>query len=258
MSTYPSEAYEVYALKYAEKDVEACQFFYRDTSREKITLYYYFWCILGGSFPIVVDTGFSHEDAQVREVSKYISPTSLLSKIGVDALEVPLVIITHLHWDHWGGYSLFPRATFWVQREEVSFFTGPIARFEVYQRVLNPVTLAELVKLNYADKVSLIEGDRQVIPGIKAHWVGGHTAGTQIVTVQTARGTVVLASDASHFYRNIERREPVQIITHLPQMLMAFERIEELASSKDLIVVGHDPQVVTRFQQIEEGIIKIA
>jgi len=258
MSITQPGTYEVYALKYGEKEFEACQFFYREPSHEKITLYFYLWCLLGGPFPILIDTGFTREDAEVREVSKYINPTTLLSKIGVDALEVPLVLVTHLHWDHWGGYSLFPRATFWVQRKEVSFFTGPVARYEVYQRVTNPNALSELVRLNYSGRILLVEGAREVVPGVKVHWVGGHTAGTQIVTVRTARGEVVLTSDASHFYRNMERRQPVQIITNLPQMMRAFEKIEELAGSKDLIVVGHDPEVLNRFQQVEEGIIRIA
>jgi len=65
-------------------------------------------------------------------------------------------------------------------------------------------------------------------------------------------------SDASHFYRNIERRDPVQIITNLPQMLAGFETIDALAGSKDRVVVGHDPEVATRFEQVEPGIIKIA
>lgn len=253
-----SDTYEIYALKYAEKELDACQFFYREPLHERITLYFYFWCILGGPFPILVDTGFCREDAEVREVSKYINPSSLLNKIGVDVMKVPWVVVTHLHWDHWGGYSLFPKATFWIQREEVAFFTGPIAKYEIYQRLVNPVLLAELVNLNYGGRIHLLEGDQQVLPGIKVHQVGGHTAGTQIVTVRTTQGEVVLASDASHFYRNIEKRQPVQIITNLPQMLRAFDKIEELAGSKELIVAGHDPDVVNRFQQVEEGIIKIA
>ncbi|HSE92074.1 MAG TPA: N-acyl homoserine lactonase family protein, partial [Methylomirabilota bacterium] len=88
--------------------------------------------------------------------------------------------------------------------------------------------------------------------------VGGHTAGLQIVTVDTARGTVVLTSDASHFYRNVETRQPVQIITSLPEMLAAFETIHALAGPQKLIVAGHDPQVAERFKPVEDGIIKIA
>jgi glyoxylase-like metal-dependent hydrolase (beta-lactamase superfamily II) len=90
------------------------------------------------------------------------------------------------------------------------------------------------------------------------HRVGGHTAGLQIVSVDTARGTVVLTSDAAHFYRNVERYQPTQIITNLPEMLAGFDTINALAGSKDLIVAGHDPQVSERFKPAEPGIIKIA
>jgi len=90
------------------------------------------------------------------------------------------------------------------------------------------------------------------------HRVGGHTAGLQIVTVETARGTVVLTSDASHFYRNVETRQPVQIITSLPEMLAAFETIHALAGAPELIVAGHDPEVADRFSPVEPGIIRIA
>src|SRR5262245_47572463 len=104
----------------------------------------------------------------------------------------------------------------------------------------------------------MIEGDREVFPGLRLHRVGGHTAGLQIVTVETARGTVVLTSDASHFYRNVETRQPVQIITSLPEMLDAFDTIDRLAGPTRLIVAGHDPLVADRFEALEPGIIRIA
>jgi glyoxylase-like metal-dependent hydrolase (beta-lactamase superfamily II) len=97
-----------------------------------------------------------------------------------------------------------------------------------------------------------------MMPGIRVHWVGGHTAGLQVVSVPTAKGTVVLASDASHFYRNIERRDPVQIITNLPQMLAGFEKIDALAGAKERVVVGHDPEVATRFDQVEHRQDRVA
>ena len=45
-----------------------------------------------------------------------------------------------------------------------------------------------------------VDGEREILPGIRVVKVGGHTAGMQIVTVQTGRGQAVLASDASHYY----------------------------------------------------------
>jgi len=190
--------YEVFALKYGERDTTKCQFFYRESSHEKLTL------------------------------------------------------------DHWAGHSLFPNAEFWIQGEEVAFWTGPFGRTPAFRGSANVDALAHLVTLNYANKIRIVEGDHEVWPGIRVHRVGGHTAGLQIVTVETRRGTVVLTSDASHFYHNVETRQPVQIITSLPEMLTAFETIDTLAGSAKLIVAGHDPQVAERFKPVEPGIIKIA
>ncbi len=250
--------YQVYALRYAERDTKACQFFFREPSEETVTLHFYVWVILGGPHPVVLDTGFSAADAQRREARAWVSPADMLARVGVNAAEVPIVLISHLHWDHWDGYQFFPGSTFWIQREEVAFWTGFAGNYATYRQFAEAEPLADLVRLNYAGRVKLVEGEVDVWPGLRAHWIGGHTTGLQVVSVDTARGPVVLTSDASHFYRNIERRDPVQIITSLPQMLRGFERIDALAGPSRLVVTGHDPAVAQRFDEVEPGIIKIA
>jgi glyoxylase-like metal-dependent hydrolase (beta-lactamase superfamily II) len=250
--------YEVYALKYAERDTTKCQFFFREASHTTLTLHYYVWLILGGPHPVLVDTGFREDDAQQRGIRNYVSPASMVERAGVKAADVPMALITHLHYDHWAGHSLFPGAQFWIQQEEVEFWTGPWGAAPAFRQSMNVGALAGLVTLNYANRVRIIAGDREVLPGIRVHRVGGHTAGLQIVSVATRRGTVVLTSDASHFYHNVETRQPVQIITSLPEMLAAFETIHALAGVEKLIVAGHDPEVNTRFSQVEPGIVKIA
>jgi glyoxylase-like metal-dependent hydrolase (beta-lactamase superfamily II) len=182
----------------------------------------------------------------------------MVERAGVKAADVPVALITHLHYDHWAGHTLFPAAEYWIQREEVAFWTGPFGRTPAFRQSANVGALANLVTLNYANRVRIVEGDHEVLPGLRLHRVGGHTAGLQIVSVKTARGTVVLTSDASHFYHNVEKRQPVQIITSLPEMLTAFERIDELAGAERLVVAGHDPLVADRFKAVEPGIIKIA
>ncbi len=249
--------YEVYALKTGERETTACQFFYREASHQTITLHYYVWLILGGPHPVLVDTGFGEADARERGIRNYASPSAMVERIGVKPDHVRVGLISHLHWDHWAGHALFPAAEFWIQREEVAFWTGPIARYDVYKQLANAGALGQLVTLNYGNRIRLIEGDREVFPGLRVHWVGGHTAGLQIVSVETARGWVVLTSDASHFYRNLERRQPVQIMTNLPQMLAAFDTIHALAGREGLIVAGHDPEVAQRFQPVEPGVIRI-
>ena len=250
--------YQVYALKCGERDTTACEFFFREPSHEPITLHYFVWLILGGPHPVLVDTGFGEEDAAARGLRGYVSPAEMVARVGVRAEEIPTALVTHLHWDHWAGYRHFPEAEFWVQRDEVAFWTGAVARYDAYRMSANVGALAELVRLNYAKRVRIVEGTREVLPGITVHRLGGHTAGLQIVSVATAKGTVVLTSDASHFYRNVERGQPVQIITNLPEMLQGFETIRALAGSPRLVVAGHDPEVATRFERVEPGIVRIA
>jgi len=250
--------YQVYALKYGERDTTACQFFYREGSHEPLTLHFYVWLILGASHPVLVDVGGHQAEALARGLRHYVSPAAMVERLGIRADEVPLVLVSHLHWDHWAGHAAFPAAEFWIQRDEVAFWTGPAGRHEVYRQLASPPTLGELVTLNYARRVRLLDGDREVLPGLWVHRVGGHTAGLQVVSVETAQGRVVLTSDASHFYRNVERRQPVQIITNLPEMLAAFDTIETLAGRERLIVAGHDPLVAERFDVVEPGVIRIA
>src|SRR5687767_10213110 len=250
--------YEVYALKYAERDTTKCQFFYRESSHETLTLHYFVWLILGGPYPVLVDTGFLEDEARARQIRNYVTPAEMVRRAGFKAEDVPIALITHLHYDHWAGHSLFPKAEYWIQQDEVAFWTGPFAATPAFRGSANVNAMAGLVTLNYANRIRIVEGEREVLPGLRVHRVGGHTAGLQIVSVNTARGPVVLTSDASHFYHNVETRQPVQIITNLPEMLAAFETIHELAGAGKLIVAGHDPQVRERFKEIEPGIVKIA
>jgi glyoxylase-like metal-dependent hydrolase (beta-lactamase superfamily II) len=249
--------YEVYALKYGERDTPACQFFYRETSHEVVTLHYFVWLITGGPRPVLVDVGFREDDAAQRRIRNYVPPSAMVERAGVKPVDIPQVLVTHLHYDHWAGHSLFPSAEFWVQKDEVAFWTGPWGRHDAFRGSANVGSLSSLVTLNYERRIRIVDGDVEVMPGIRLYRVGGHTAGLQIVTVDTPHGRVVLASDASHFYRNIERRQPVQIITSLPDMLAAFERIDELAGPQKLVVTGHDPEVAERFKAVEPGIIRL-
>ena len=140
----------------------------------------------------------------------------------------------------------------------MAFWTGRHAGTPAFRGSANVPSLANLVTLNYQGRIKIIDGAHEVLPGIRVHKVGGHTAGLQIVSVETARGPVILTSDASHFYHNIENRQPVQIITSLPEMLDAFETIDELAGKERLVVAGHDPAVATRFKEEKPGVVKIA
>ena len=89
--------YEVYALKYGERDTKTCQFFYRDDKHDPLTLHYFVWLILGGPHPVLVDTGFLEDDAEARGIRNYVRPSTVVEKVaGVKANAIPMALISHL------------------------------------------------------------------------------------------------------------------------------------------------------------------
>jgi glyoxylase-like metal-dependent hydrolase (beta-lactamase superfamily II) len=71
--------------------------------------------------------------------------------------------------------------------------------------------------------------------------------GMQAVRVKTRRGWLVLASDASHFYANMEQTRPFPIVWSVAQMVDGYARLRSLADSAEHIIPGHDPLVLERY-----------
>lgn len=65
---------------------------------------------------------------------------------------------------------------------------------------------------------------------------------------ETARGTVILASDAAHLYANITRALPFPIFIDKADYSRAQAKVMHLAGgSLDHIIPGHDPLVLSCF-----------
>ena len=72
--------------------------------------------------------------------------------------------------------------------------------------------VAGMVHRLFEGRVEFHDGDCELAPGITLHKLGGHTKGLQVARVNTARGPVVLASDATHLYANLERDHPFPVL----------------------------------------------
>jgi glyoxylase-like metal-dependent hydrolase (beta-lactamase superfamily II) len=79
------------------------------------------------------------------------------------------------------------------------------------------------------------------------HLIGGHTMGLQAVRIHTRRGWIVLASDASHFYANMEQVRPFPIVWSVADMVQGYRKLLELAASAGHVIPGHDPLVLERY-----------
>jgi glyoxylase-like metal-dependent hydrolase (beta-lactamase superfamily II) len=174
-------------------------------------------------------------------------PTEGLRMLGVDAATVRDVVITHLHYDHVGNFDLFPAATFHLQDEELRYATGRHMCHEVFSGAFDVEDVVGMVRNVYRGRVRFHDGDAALFPGISLHHIGGHTMGLQVVRVATRRGWVLLASDASHFYANMEQVRPFPIVYSVADMVAGYARMRTLADSPDHVIPGHDPQVMERY-----------
>ena len=244
-------SYEVYAIKYAHHERRASENFIGgvapDAHDGPMPLDYFVWLLRGGGREIVVDLGFSAAMAAKRGREHLRCPTDGLRLLGVDSKEIKDVVITHLHYDHVGNFELFPAATFHLQDREMNYATGRHMGQPVFGGAYEVEDVVGMVRRVYAGRVRFHDGDADLAPGVSLHLIGGHTMGLQVVRVATRRGWVVLASDASHFYANMEETRPFPIVYSVADMVEGYGRLRALADSAGHIIPGHDPLVLERY-----------
>ena len=257
MTEVPS--FEVYAVRYATREARSGEHFHgHDPHDAPMPMDYFVWAAVSPEHTVVVDAGFTAEVAARRGREHLRCPTEGLRELGIDCTRVPYVILTHLHYDHVGNLEKFPGATFVLQEEEMAFWTGRYAGREHFRTTVEVDDVVYLVRKNFEGRVRFVDGHEEIVPGIEVYRTGGHSAGLQVVRVKTSRGSVVLASDATHFYANIEEDRPYSIVSDLARMYGAFDVVRSLADSSAHVVPGHDPSVMERFPPARKGLEGVA
>lgn len=249
------ELWQVFALKYSERNARTRNdsFMFDDDHASAHDMDYFIWVLRSGSRVILVDTGYTAEEAAARDRPILRDPAEALAGIGVAAEDVDTVIITHLHYDHAGGLDRFPNAVFHLQAAEMAFATGPCMCEGVLRMPFTAEHVCQMVRRVYSGRVVFHDGAGLVAPGVEVHRIGGHSRGLQAVRVKTAAGWMCLASDASHYYENFLQRRLFPIVVDAEDMLKGFDTIRALASTPSLVIPGHDPLVTRAFPALDCG-----
>ena len=254
--------YRVFALRYGsnQRRQRAENIIFRgpgDDHDVPMPMDFFVWAIVGPDGPgpdragrggtVLVDTGSGPRTMNARGHDHLRSPASALATLGVGAGDVTDVITTHMHWDHAGNVRDFPDARLHVQRAEMAHATGPSMCSGFLRRPYDAEQLSEWLAELYRGRVTFHQGEEGIAPGISVHHVGGHTPGMQVVRVSTARGRVVLASDAMHYYENLAAENPFPVLVSAIDYIEALRTVTRLADGPDHVIPGHDPRVLTRY-----------
>jgi glyoxylase-like metal-dependent hydrolase (beta-lactamase superfamily II) len=170
-------------------------------------------CLLiktGGKI-ILVETGYGSKISEKQAARLNLTHpegglVSGLARRGIRPEDVDLVINTHLHGDHCGGNTfidgdqlkpVFPEAEYWVQRLEFADAAFP------NERTRGTYFAENFAPLYQSGQMRLIDGEVEVVPGIRCVVTPGHTRGHQSVILESAGQTAIFISDmatlAIHF-----------------------------------------------------------
>jgi len=223
----------------------------------KITLYDSGWKQLSYIFDWNTSCCWADLRAQIRA-------------IGLDPGDVTRIIIGHGHWDHAGQLSSFPNAVLYVQKEElkqIDFFLNYPAEFNgghiaAVNTMINgvvvgppqnacarspvcgypPQTVQEILGKILAGKAKIIDGRHEIAPGLIIHPAfRGHTYGSQLLQVNTARGQLVFGSDTYSSWTGIRDWNVANIQqTDTIQQFLAYEKCRVLTSTSPNLARGFD------------------
>jgi len=253
-------AYEVFAVRYATlKDFPVSGLVRGADRARRMDVAAMFWVIKGEGRTILFDAGFYREQFMKQwHPADYEKPSLAINRLGLKPEDVTDVVISHIHWDHADGFDLFPKAKIWIQKEELEYYAGEAWQGHA-RTAADPEVILGLVKLNTEGRVNLVHGDAQeIFPGITAYIGGKHTWQSQYLSIDTAAGVVVLASDNAYLYENLDKRIAIAQTLDVESNLRAQDRMKQLAAGNPkLVVPGHDPAVMTRFTQVAPGVVRI-
>lgn len=162
------------------------------------------WYATDGKTRVLVDTGMPtvEDNRQRLAVESTDGGTAALMRTldacGTAPGEIDLVILTHLHFDHAWNLELFPNACVLVQRDELFHAIDPVPTQRIYYF---RETVAALLARRRPSGLRFLDGDCDLMPGLRVLKVPGHTPGMQVPVFTTARGKVALVSDLGDHYR---------------------------------------------------------
>ncbi|MBN2569298.1 MAG: MBL fold metallo-hydrolase [Deltaproteobacteria bacterium] len=202
----------------------------------------------------MVDTS-GHADVMARLRHEPVKPVMNFEKglqnFGLDLRDIRIVIHTHLMYDDCANSKSLPKAEFVVQKKEVKFAFDPHPMFDgSYQRDL-------FEGLSF----QVIDGDQELLPGIKLLLTPGHSPGGQSVAVSTSAGVAIITGFFCTSDNFLPQKNQASMTDVTPEvippgihtdMLKAYESTLRIRNLADIIVLFHDPYMSTKKQIPDE------
>jgi len=207
------------------------QYTYRMNSNVPCESVCYIWYLDGSQPKTIVDAGMLKGiDPELTSVEE------AFSEMGMTPEDIDIVILTHLHADHISLGRLFKKAKFILQKKEMDYALHP-----------HPLDAPLYIKKFWENlNFEIIEGEKQIIPGVSVISTPGHTPGGQSVEVDTSDGKAIITGFCCHL-RTFQQTEfmkkqgwEVSIPLIHTDARECYDSVLKVKKRADIIIANHD------------------
>jgi glyoxylase-like metal-dependent hydrolase (beta-lactamase superfamily II) len=210
---------------------------------------------------LLIDAGLGDKEderfCEMYAVDRARNLDHALAEAGVAPEDIDLVLATHLHFDHAGGFTSrdaqgrvrpkFPRARYVIRRGEWDAAGHPNERSRGSYRPDNFLPLVE------AGVLELVDADQTIMPGVRVQRTGGHTADHQVVWIQSNAKRAVYAADLMPTAAHVSDAWIMSFDLYPVDSLAAKKAFRKDAGGETLIFLPHDPAVASGYLAEQNG-----
>lgn len=230
--------------------------------RNRITLGMRPLLVAASGHLLIIDAGLGDKtDAKFNDIYGVDRANTLdvsLARAGVTPPQIDLVLASHLHFDHAGGFTSrsadgtvrprFPNARYLVNGGEWEDASRPHERNRASYLPENFVPLAD------AGVVDFTRDDQQITAGVRVARTGGHTRCHQIVYLESEGRTAVFAADLIPTTAHVDEAWIMGYDLY-PMETLAFKKafVREAIAREYLIFFEHDPTIAAGYIRERDG-----
>lgn len=240
--------YKIFPIQLGATQVDRSLYEYRATGGERVDAVFGCFLIQGNHHNILFDSGMPNQEEVHRygfefgyiEDAPYVIEE--LKKLEVSPEDIDIIILSHLHWDHSWNLGKFPNARIYVQKKELQHAVAPNLHERSAYGLIQGIPGCPCW-VSYMNRIVPVDGDENIMDGIRVITTPGHTPGSQSVLVETAEGQYALVSDFSLTERCYRDCILTGIFTSADDWYYSYYKLRKINPK---VITTHDPSSYQR------------
>jgi glyoxylase-like metal-dependent hydrolase (beta-lactamase superfamily II) len=218
--------------------------------------------LVRGARTMLIDAGcgdkMSPKQADIYRFERDFHLQHSLAAAGTSPEAIDIVLATHLHFDHAGGFTArgadgaarprFPNAQYVIRRGEWDDAMHP------NERTKGSYFLENYQPLAAHSVLQLVDEDSTIMPGVRVRRTGGHTMHHQLVSIESGGKTAVFVADLLPTAAHLPEVWIMGYDLH-PLDTLNFKRafLREAVEREYLILFEHDPDIAAGYIRERDG-----